>query len=166
MRKIKFNPKILSNYFDNKVREMCHSCKRFGTKATCPPYIESIEYYMKLLPTYKKGILFIEKFKIDNIKNWKKLGKESSLKIHNEILNHRSKLISSGHYFVLGLTAGSCKICDKCSFPCRFPNKSLIPIEGTGINVISLTKKIANIDLKFPVEKYKYFYRIGMILYQ
>ena len=163
MRKIKFNPKILTEYFGNKVREMSRSCKRFGTKASCPPYVENIEYYKILLPSYKFGICFIEKFDIDNIINWERLGRESSLIIHKAILNYRDKLILSGHYFSVGFTAGSCKNCEKCSFPCRFPDKSLIPIEAIGIDVVKLVRKIAKISIKFPITKY--FYRIGIIVY-
>ena len=95
MRKIKFNPKILSNFFDIKVRDMCRSCKRYGKKATCPPHVESVEYYKNLLSSYKYGILYIEKFLIDNIANWERLGQESSLIIHKAVLNHRNSLITS-----------------------------------------------------------------------
>ena len=165
LRKIEFNPQILVDYFDDKVREMCRSCKHYGTKATCPPNIESIDYYKHLTCVYKYGILFIERFEIDDVANWKRLGKESSLKIHKEILNYRNKLITTGHPFVVGFGAGSCKTCEKCSFPCRFPETSLIPIEGTGINVIQLAKAIAKINIKFPIEKQGFFYRIGMVLY-
>lgn len=163
MRKINFNPKILESYFDTKVREMCRSCKRYGTKSTCPPNIESMEYYKHLTCSYKYGILIIERFKIDSMSNWERLGKESSLKIHNTVLKYRNKLIASGHTFVVGFTAGSCKNCEKCSFPCRFPDKSLVPLEGTGIDVVKLVKSFANITIKFPV--INYFYRIGMCLY-
>jgi predicted metal-binding protein len=163
LRKIKFNPQILTEYFDDKVREMCRSCKRFGTKATCPPHIESLEYYKRLTCTYKYGILFIERFEIDNVANWERLGKESSLKLHKEVLDYRNKLINSGHSFVVGFTAGSCKNCEKCTFPCRFPDRSLVPLEGIGIDVVRLVKKIAKIEIKFPVTKY--FYRVGVVLY-
>lgn len=163
LRKIKFNPQILTEYFDAKVREMCRSCKRYGTKATCPPNVESLEYYKNLLCTYKYGILFIEKFNIDNIANWERLGKESSSILHKAVLDCRNKLIASGHPFVVGFTAGSCKNCEKCAFPCRFPDKSLVPIEGTGINVMRLVKIVAKINIKFPVTKS--FYRVGIVLY-
>jgi predicted metal-binding protein len=60
---------------------------------------------------------------------------------------------------------GSCKNCHICSIPCKHPKKRLIPIEGTGINVVKLVKDIANIELKFPVEKQGYFYRVGLLLW-
>lgn len=164
MLRYKFNPKILSQFFDYKVREMCKSCKRYGKKATCPPHIESLEYYKILFSKYKQGILLIEKFPIDNIRNWERLGKESSLVIQNELLITRKNLSYAGKFAII-FGAGSCKNCPACVFPCKYPEKSVIPIEGTGLNVIALAKKVVKIDIMFPVEKQKSFYRIGMILY-
>ncbi len=164
MIKIKFDPKILSQYFNVKVRELCKNCKRYGQKATCPPYVETVDYYRNLLPTYTYGILVIKKFKIDNIENWKELGIKSSQVIHNILLHMRQTLIKQNKFAII-FGAGSCKHCQKCAFPCRFPHKSIVPIEATGINLIKLVKKLAKINLRFPVEKQGYFYRIGMRLH-
>ena len=162
MLKIEFNPDMLLEFFNKKVREACKSCKRYGHKSTCPPYIESVEYYMDLLPKYTKGLLFIEKFIIDNVDNWKELGAKSSQIIQEELFKHKQELINQYHFPLL-FGAGSCKNCDKCSVPCRFPDKSLIPIEATGINVVELVYQLSKIELIFPVKDY--FYRIGMIIY-
>lgn len=156
---IKFNPKNL--IFDYKVREACKNCKRYSVKATCPPFVESVDYYKKVLKSYKKGIFIIIKFNIDNPENWKQLGSESTNYMNNSVLNKRNQLISDGHYFCIGFGAGSCKNCEKCSFPCRMPDKSLIPIEATGVDVVKSIKKHAKIN--FPVKKH--FFRIGVILY-
>jgi len=59
MKKIMINPKK-ALVFNLKVREMCKWCKRYGFKATCPPYIESVEFYSNLLPKYKYGIIFYD----------------------------------------------------------------------------------------------------------
>jgi len=164
MQYIKFNPKILKKFFTHKTREMCKSCKRYGKKPTCPPYIDSVDYYKKILPSYDKGILLIEKFDIDDKKNWKRLGKESSLIIHKRLSAIRSKFLKKGVFAII-FGAGSCKICPTCQFPCRFPEKSIIPIEGTGLNIIKVIYNITKIKLIFPVEKQNFFYRIGMVLY-
>lgn len=159
MKEIKINPKK-DLIFDLKVREMCKSCKRYGKKATCPPYVESFEYYKNLLPQYSYGIIFCEKF--STIGNWIELGKESSLKIYKKVLLERSKLLDNGHYFFIGFGAGSCKLCDECSFPCKNPQKSLIPFEATGVDIVKILEKF-NIKLKFPVKKY--FYRVGALFW-
>jgi predicted metal-binding protein len=163
MFEIKFNPKILKRFFDIAVAEECRSCKRYSFKSSCPPNIPDIEYYKKLIPSYKNGLLIYERFKIDDKTKWKELGEFSSKLIHRYLLKTRNELLASGYVFNLALTAGSCKICEKCSFPCAHPDLRLVPIEGTGINVIKLAKHF-NINLKFPVEHV--FLRLGVILWK
>lgn len=163
--KIAFNPKILSKYFDDAVLEECRSCKRYGFKKSCPPFIPDISYFKKLLPAYDNGLVIYKKFKIMEIDEWSELGKSSSLEIHQYLLKQRNSLIQKGYIFNLALIAGSCKLCNTCSTPCRYPDKSLMPIEGTGINVIEFMKNF-RVDVKFPVEKQKFFYRIGILLWK
>lgn len=159
-----FNPKLLDNFFSNKIRELCKYCKRYGKKSTCPPNIDSVEYYKKLLPTYKHGQLVIIETLIDNIENWKILGRKSSLEMYEKLITIRSELFSANRFATI-YGAGSCKNCEKCQIPCAFPEKSIIPIEATGLNVTDAVKAISDIDVKFPVEKYCKFFRIGMVLY-
>lgn len=161
MRQISISP-MKDLIFDSKVREMCRSCKRYGKKATCPPYVESVGYYQKLLIRYKNGILFFKAYPIDDEDAYEKLSKESSLEMRRKILSERNELFAEGHYFVLGLGAGSCKLCDECSFPCRMPGEALIPLEATGINVVGLLNKF-KIKIKFPVKEN--FYRVGALFY-
>ena len=164
MLKVKFSPKILKKYFSYKVREFCKSCKRYGYKVCCPPYIESVDYYKELLPSFKYGILVFKKFIIDDLSKWEELGRTSSLDIYNELFKMRTQLLNKGKFGII-YGAGSCKICSTCSSPCRFPNKKIIPLEGTGVNIVKLMKDLTKINLKYPVKKYKYFYRVGVILY-
>lgn len=161
MNTIKINPKK-DIIFNIKVCEACKSCKRYGLTGCCPPTIGTFEYYKKLLKKYTYGKLFIKKFIIDDLKNWKKLGKQSSLIIHKILLKERQKLINNGHYFNIILGAGSCKYCKECSIPCKLPQFRAIPIEATGINVVTTLKRM-NIFIKFPVKTY--FYRIGLLLW-
>lgn len=162
MQIITFNPTILKNLFNSKVRESCKSCKRYGKNANCPPYIETLNYYKQLLPSYQKGILIYKQFQIDNSDKWVSIGKESSLEIHKKLLQCREKLQNEGHYYILLLGAGSCKLCEKCQIPCINPSKSITPIEATGIDLVKFMKPF-EINIQFPVKTT--FYRIGMVLY-
>jgi len=164
MNEITFNPKILKDYFDDSVREACRSCKRYGHKRTCPPDIESVDYYRKLLPSYERGLLIYKEFPV-NLEHWKESGKQSSLEIQNYLLKKRHELFVNSHILNLALGAGSCKICEKCNERCNFPDKALIPIEGIGINVVKLMKRW-NVDIKFPVERELYYIRVGIILWK
>jgi len=162
MKQLEINPKE-DLFFDLKVREMCKSCKRFGKKATCPPRIESVEYYSKLLPQYEHGIIYYEKFYVGNGKYWIEKGKKSSLEIYEKVIHERNKLIAvHGHYFFIAFGAGSCKLCDECLFPCRNPQESLIPFEATGIDIVKVMGK-QGILIKFPIKTT--FYRIGALFY-
>ena len=146
--------------FKTKVRLACTSCKRYGFKATCPPNVESIDYYKKALKTYKHCVICYDEFKLEN-DNWGNSGMKSSLAIHKYLLKRRDELVKTGRYFYAIFGAGSCKLCEQCSFPCRNPKDSLIPLEGTGIDVVATLK--GRINIEFPVTDT--FYRIGAIFY-
>jgi predicted metal-binding protein len=163
MIEIKFNPKILKNYFDLKVREQCKSCKRYSFSAQCPPHLESVEYYKSILPLYNYGLIFYETFNTD-LSNWEHLGKVSSLKIYNRLIDKRKELLEEGHVYIIGFGAGSCKLCNECAYHCKKPSESFAPIEGCGIDVIKLMKHF-DIDIVFPVNNKFKFARVGMILY-
>jgi predicted metal-binding protein len=162
MIKFDFNPKNLERFFDNKVREACRSCKRYGCKATCPPYTESVEYYKKNMPLYKYGMIVYDVFTFKNTDDWKELGRNSSLAIHSELLSIKNILFNEGHYLSVAFTAGSCKLCESCQFPCRNPSKSLIPLEATGLNVVHFMKYFG-INIAFPIKDE--LCRIGIVLY-
>jgi len=160
MKSIKINPKK-DLVFDLKAKESCKSCKRYAQKATCPPYVDSIEYYEKLLKSYKYGTLYYEQFKSTK-EQWEEMGKKSSLVMHTHLLKVRDDLFLKGHYFSVAFGAGSCKLCKECTFPCRNPSKSLIPMEGAGLDVVELMRR-KKIKINFPVTES--IYRIGLVLY-
>jgi predicted metal-binding protein len=161
MTEIDFCPSILKDYFDLKVAQACRTCKRYGA-TQCPPNIPNITYYRSLLPSYKNVIIVFERFEIQG--DWKEQGRESSLKVHTYLLKKQAQLLNEGHCLSIILGAGSCKLCQTCIIPCRQPDKAIVPLEGCGINVVNLMKNF-NIEIKFPIENQKSFYRIGMVLY-
>jgi predicted metal-binding protein len=163
LNKIVINPKK-DLIFDLKVREMCKQCKRYGKKASCPPYVETVEYYSKLLPTYQNGIIYYKIFPILEDDDPMEVGKESSLEIWRKITSERTKLFNQGHYLIIGFGAGSCKICDECQFPCHTPSRALMPLEATGMDVVKVMKQF-NVEVKFPFEQAKTLCRIGAIFY-
>jgi predicted metal-binding protein len=159
MIEIQFNPKILNRYFDLKVVQACRSCKRYGL-GQCPSNIPNIEYYKNLLPSYKYGLIVYERFEIAG--DWKEQGRSSSLKIHDYLLKKQNQLFNLECYYSIILGGGSCKFCINCMSPCIHPNTAIVPIEGCGLDVVSLMKRF-DIYLRFPVENF--FLRVGMILY-
>jgi predicted metal-binding protein len=160
MMSIVFNPKE-DLIFDLKVIEACRNCKRYGKKASCPPICPSIDYFKQLLPTYKYGIFFYDTF-LSSPEEWQIKGKESSLTMQKYLVNFRNELFNKGCIFVTAFGSGSCKICEQCEIPCRFPDKGLVPLEATGLNVVEILKK-KGLDINFPVKGE--FYRVGAIFY-
>jgi predicted metal-binding protein len=155
--------------FSYKAKEACKSCKRYNTKATCPPHIEDIDYYQKVLPSYKYGKIYYKRFNIPkdyvqlpDEEDPNSLGRKSSLAIHTHLLKERDELLKQGHYYIIILGSGSCKLCVNCDFPCAFPAESVIPMEGTGMDVVKMMKKY-DVNIEYPVKDY--FYRVGCILY-
>jgi predicted metal-binding protein len=119
-----------------------------------------MDYYQKLLPTYKNGILFVQMFCVEGT-IWES-SKDSSLAIFNAVNKERETLRKEGHYFISAFGAGSCKACDTCSVPCSAPENSIVPLEATGINVVLLAEKFG-IKIVFPVGRD--FYRLGALFY-
>lgn len=160
----KISPKQLLPYFEERIRKWCENCKRFNKSGSCPPVIESIDYYKNLIQNYNTGLLIAKKFEINDINQWKLLGKESSEQLRELFLIVEYYLNLKN---VLKFGAGSCKFCPICTIPCSNLNNQLISLEGIGINVIKLIYDISDneIKLKFPVEKYGYFYRVGLLLW-
>ena len=156
-----FNPEK-DLIFDLKAVEACKSCKRYGLTGCCPPNIGEIEYYKKLLRHYKYGTFYIERFPVEDKSKYAEIGKESSLAIHNTLNKERAILLKKGHYFNVILGAGSCKMCEKCTIPCKCPQFRAIPIEATGVNLVKTLDKLG-LFIKFPVTSH--FYRIGAILW-
>jgi len=164
MLRITFSPFKLKTYFNNRVRESCKSCKRYGKKSTCPPHVESVEYYRSVLCSYNHGMLFIEKFELKDytMNTWQELGEYSSKVMQTALVEYKEILFNDNHFPTI-FGAGSCKNCKKCTIPCRFPYKSIVPIEATGLNVVGLVSLIAKIGLIFPIKTE--FYRVGMVLW-
>lgn len=158
---INFNPSILEKYFHEWVREKCMGCKRYGESCSCPPFVPNIGYYKDRLPKFKNGILVCYKYRSDFV-NWEKQGRQSSLDIANCLDRYRLQY-SKPYTDFLVFGAGSCKRCYKCGNTCYFPEEKLIPMEATGLDVVSLFYDLTKVKLVFPIKEY--FYRVGMVLY-
>ena len=146
--------------FDLKVREMCKWCKRYGKKATCPPYIESVEYYSNVLKRFKHGIIYYDFFPTDG--DAEEVGYKSSMEVYEKLTRERTRLFEGGHYLIMILGAGSCKLCDRCTFPCHIPDKGIIPVEATGIDVVKTMERF-DVKVAFPIKET--LVRVGMVLY-
>jgi predicted metal-binding protein len=154
------SPNVL--IFNEKVRDLCRSCKRFGKSAACPPNIESLDHYRKAAKQYKHMDIVYKEFNVNDYKDKIEAGKKSSLELYKHLVDRRNKMIQEGNLFVTCYGGGSCKICKNCTIPCTHPEKSIIPIEGTGVNIFETLRQF---DIILPSIIDKTFFRIGVILY-
>jgi len=127
--------------FTIKARDMCRSCKRYGKKACCPPNVESIEYYENAILQYSHAEFFYKEYQLKDYEGESDAGHKSSLELQKVLLARRSELIQGGSIFATAYGGGSCKICKQCSPVCRYPEKSLIPLETAGIEVFATMQK-------------------------
>lgn len=148
--------------FTPKARDMCRSCKRYGKKACCPPRVDSLEYYKDTIKQYRYAQVILKKYIISDFDSEAEAGKISSLELQSELLTTRNKILNNGSIFVTCFGGGSCKNCKTCSDICRFPEKSLVPLEAAGIDVFS-TLRLLGVEL--PKVITDSFYRVGAIFY-
>lgn len=137
--------------FDPRVKLLCLACKRYGKNPGCLEHVDIEALRMFRIVEIHYGL-----FDVDQ-------REESTIVIAGELRSRRKELFEIGSYMVLALGAGSCKECyNECVFPCRNPEKRLVPVESTGIDVV---KTMANlgVSLKFPVKDK--MYRVGMLFY-
>jgi len=160
---IPFNPEILQRHFSSNTRLACRSCKRFGNVPCCPPALPNIDEYRELFQLASKGILIYQQYAVDKKtwkSNWQELGRKSSIELADKLRELKKSFSNSLIY-----GAGSCKECSHCTYLCSKPDKMIIPIEATGINVVNFFKEITGIQLRFPVWEYGTFFRVGVLLY-
>ena len=72
--------------WDLRARFKCLSCRRYGKKATCPPNIESPEFFEKLYKKYESGILIGKKWDLSK-ETMEKVREVSGKSIHKILLN-------------------------------------------------------------------------------
>jgi predicted metal-binding protein len=83
---------------------------------------------------------------------YKAVRTESTNLVHKALLNLEKVLWDQNYPLAVSYIGGSCKLCKNgCAADhCRNPYLSRIPIEATGINLITTLKKVG-IEIAFPV---------------
>ena len=121
-----------------EVREMCANgrCQRYGKSWSCPPACGSLEYTAKLLASYGSGILVQTTADMDGDFDAEAIEKaQEAHKAQFLTLSRQARLLYPD---CLPLTAGSCTLCRRCTYPdrpCRYPKKRLSSMEAFGLLV-------------------------------
>jgi len=145
--------------FDERALLQCSNCKNYTNKRTCPPNLMDLNY-KEMISKYRKGLLVLVKF--DSAQNFEKARYDSTNKLHSILLKLEKDAFNQDNHFTTSFIGGSCKLCPgECAPICRNPQRSRIPLEGIGVDVVETLKQFGVI-LKFPVVDC--IYRVGLLL--
>ena len=135
--------------FSSDVFKQCekNTCGMFGKNHGCPPKAGSEEKCKARVMKYDTAYVISM---ILSIKNRKEMSHSMEL-LHNAI-NEIRKEFKDENVTVMG--TGPCNICEECTAlknePCRFPDKTLYSMEGSGIDVVRMSM---NLKMKYNTGK-------------
>jgi len=157
---------------DERVQMKCRypPCLYYGANLMCPPYTPSAEEFREYVAKFKSAIIVqietpIEEEIQKRIKtkgaNLKELVKDKKLleqtssmegwkKLETVVSAVEREALNKGYYLSLGLTAGTCRLCNTCDlkWPCKHPYEARPSMEAVGIDVHK-TAKNAGLSLKW-----------------
>ena len=122
----------------DEIRQMCSAdrCGRWNSNWSCPPACGSIEYARRRIAQYNKCLLVQTTGELADEFDYaamQKTGEEHKRRFLN--FARQARMIYPD---CLPLTAGSCTVCAKCTYPdkpCRYPTKRLSSMEAFGLFV-------------------------------
>ena len=124
--------------FMQEVRDMCNAeqCRNYNASWSCPPACASLEEMRGLVKKYASGILVQTVGELEDSYDWEGImdtgarQKESFARMRAEIEKECGDVLAMG--------AGTCKLCETCSYPdspCRYPEKMEVSMEACGLFV-------------------------------
>jgi predicted metal-binding protein len=128
--------KLSALVFMPEVRDMCNAdrCHQYGKNWRCPPGCGSIEEAADKAARYSYGIIvqtigqMEDDFDYDTI--------QATGQKHKKNFAALVEKIKERYNDVLPMGAGTCEICESCTYPdapCRFPDKSISSMEAYGL---------------------------------
>lgn len=127
--------------FSEEVVKACkrNYCGKYNTCWTCPPAAGDLKQLEQKYKAYKKAFVFTTLHKIED--SFDIEGMDRARIEHKSAEKAATNAIKGLNVDWLG--AGSCLICEKCTYPnspCRFPDKAKSSVEAAGIDVVQLAK--------------------------
>ncbi|HAT83211.1 Predicted metal-binding protein [Eubacterium pyruvativorans] len=119
-----------------EVRDMCadNTCRRYGKCWSCPPACGSLEAIRRRIRKYTGGILLQTTRTLrDNFDVKTMLRAEQIHKDRFHTLSRQARILYPD---CLPMAAGSCTICQQCTYPdrpCRFPDRMFPSMEACGL---------------------------------
>jgi predicted metal-binding protein len=128
-----------------EVREMCNAdkCHAYGRSWSCPPACGDLEHFAELFSRFKQGILFQTIGQMEDALDYWSIERASNLHKQRFDALARSVVRESLRADVFLLSAGTCRLCEECSYPgapCRHPHYRYPSMEATGLMVNDVCK--------------------------
>lgn len=127
-----------------EVRKMCSAdrCGKWNANWSCPPACGSIEYAKRRIAQYNKCLIVQTTGELADEFDYE--GMQITAKAHKRAFLNFVRQARMLHPDCLPLTAGSCTICKKCTYPnkpCRYPAKRLSSMEAFGLFVSNVCSR-------------------------
>jgi len=127
-----------------EVREMCSSdrCHAYGNSWSCPPACGSLEFTSRRMAEYRKGILVQTTGNLED--DFDIQGISQTEQQHKAAFQTLVRQFRQAEPDCLPLSAGTCRICIRCTYPdrpCRFPNRKISSMEAFGLLVSDVCLK-------------------------
>ena len=127
-----------------EVREMCRAdrCHHYNTNWMCPPACGTLEECSANAVGFKEGIIVQSVGDVEDsfdIEAMQRIEHE-----HKKRFQDLAAVLGALYSRVLALGAGSCDLCESCTYPdasCRFPDKALSSMEANGLWVSDVCEK-------------------------
>jgi predicted metal-binding protein len=166
MDKVEINKKIKSFGFTdfkwieasdivvaNWVRVKCmFGCTSYGTKASCPPQMPSVQECKDFFAEYHRAVLFHIRKQLDNPDDRLKWGKE----VNSELIKLERDIFLDGYYKAFVLYMDECHLCYECALSrseCHHKKESRPCAEALAVDVYATAHKY-----NYPVEVLKDYY--------
>ena len=127
-----------------EVRDMCAAdrCRAYGRSWSCPPACGTVEQCQKRIDRYRRGILLQTTGQLEDDFDAEAIWETEQR--HKDSFAVLARQIRTLYPDCLPLTAGTCTLCRKCTYPdkpCRFPQKRLSSMEAYGLLVSDVCLK-------------------------
>jgi predicted metal-binding protein len=130
--------------FDNEVRRLCeqNACGNYGRCWTCPPAIDAIDQLQARLSAFDRFYVFYKVYALEDSFDWEGIMR-SVRNFQSTIIRLKKDLRRTDpRQKLLILGAGSCQLCDACTYPqqkpCRNPEDALYSVESYGVDAMKL----------------------------
>ena len=124
--------------FMQEVRDMCASdrCRKYGKSWSCPPGCGDLNDSINKASKYTTGIIVQTTGKLEDIFDYQEM--QDIGKRHMVNFRLLRTALKGIYPKLLALGAGSCSVCETCSYPdspCRHPDEVITSMEAYGLLV-------------------------------